>query len=176
MATCTPSSTPGHPEVPLQPKTTLRQLSFHPLALRKPVVRGNPKVTALSGSLPMSLMGPAPSRLAGRVRPRPQRLEFSLSLDSPDCRRCCKSFYWGHLPGVLGSEDTQGTGSPATALYKDTFLSFSFLWLLYIWGLAERLVVRQILLYSSCKFCLCRVCLTLTWESWYPVYLCPNRN
>lgn len=63
------------------------------------------------------------------------------------------------------------------ALSKETSLSFTFLWCFYIFGLAEGLgAVRPIFLSSFCKFCIGGVCLTLTWESCYLLYLCLSGN
>lgn len=100
-ALAAPSSTPGHPEVPLQPKTTLRQLSLHHssphLALRNPAVQANFKAAALSGSLSNAPCQPFchPLDLQAEWAPSTEASAFSdtCTPGPPYCRRSSKSSY-----------------------------------------------------------------------------------
>lgn len=174
-----PLAASGQLKVPLHPKTILRHsLPTHLATIWssgnlqcQPIPRQQPSLAPF----PVPLVSPSSSsRFADRVGPHLQRLQFSQA----------PALWVSHNAGeatspsteafsqALGSEGTQGTGAWQQLSAKKHLLSFSLLWLFDICGLAEELGIVRRILYSSCKFCICGICLTLTWESWHLLYLC----
>lgn len=94
--------------------------------------------------------------LQTHCRPHPQRLQLS---QAPEL---WVTHTVGGSPSPPAEASFLGSWGQRTQLRawqwrsKETSLSFSFLWLFYMFGLAKRPeVVSQILLYSFCKICVC---------------------